>query len=131
MDKTSKINALGFRFEHGLIKMPLRRRYDSPWSMLFNQIDEFNPDAPSGGLQHDDVLDTVSMSMFIVKGRQYATKKLNDPVDPWEQIRKGITVDPNTGLNYVESLDPSKLTSEQVSELFNARQSGPESESKV
>ena len=131
MDKTSKINALGFRFEHGLIKMPLRRRYDSPWSMLFNQIDEFNPDAPSGGLQHDDVLDTVSMSMFIVKGRQYAAKKANDPVDPWAQIRNGITVDPNTGLSYVESLDPSKLTADQVSELFNARQSGPESESKV
>ena len=133
MDKTSKINALGFRFEHGLIKMPLRRRYDPPWSFLFNQIDEFNPDASNGGLQHDDVLDTVSMSMFIVKGRQYAPKIKQEITDVWAKIQSGITVDPETGINYVECLDPAKLTPQQVSELFNAttRDTPESSDSKV
>ena len=132
MDKSSKINALGFRFEHGLIKMPLRRRYDSPWKMLFNQIEEFNPDASNGGLQHDDIIDTVAMSMFIVKGRQYAPKTDNEPVDVWEKIRSGTTRDPQTGINYVESLDPTKLSPQQISELFNANTNPrSDSESKV
>jgi hypothetical protein len=37
--------------------------------MLFDQIEQFNPDADSGGLQHDDFIDTVAMSMFVVRGR--------------------------------------------------------------
>ena len=132
MDKSSKINALGFRFEHGLIKMPLRRRYDKPWNMLFNQIEEFNPDASNGGLQHDDIIDTVAMSMFIVKGRQYAPKTDNEPVDVWEKIRSGTTRDPQTGINYVESLDPTKLSPQQISELFDANTNPrSDSESKV
>jgi hypothetical protein len=132
MDKSSKINALGFRFEHGLIKMPLRRRYDKPWDMLFNQIEEFNPDAANGGLQHDDIIDTVAMSMFIVKGRQYKTTDQNEPVDVWDKIKSGSIVDEKTGINYVESLDPSQMTAEQVSELFNARNKpNNQSESRV
>ena len=93
--------------------------------MLFNQIEEFNPDASNGGLQHDDVLDTVAMSMFIVKGRQYAPKTESEPVDVWEKIKSGITRDPETGINYVESIDPTKLTPQQISELFDANSRPP------
>jgi phage terminase large subunit-like protein len=69
LDKTSKINALHYRFEHGLIKFPVWRRGSLPWRLLFDQIEQFNPDAENGGLQHDDFLDTVAMSMFVVRGR--------------------------------------------------------------
>ena len=68
-DKTSKINALHYRFEHGLVKLPLSRRGQSPWRHLFEQIEQFNPDAQDGGLQHDDFLDTVAMSTPVVRGR--------------------------------------------------------------
>jgi hypothetical protein len=100
--------------------------------MLFNQIEEFNPDAANGGLQHDDIIDTVAMSMFIVKGRQYKTTDQNEPVDVWDKIKSGSIVDEKTGINYVESLDPSQMTAEQVSELFNARNKpNNQSESRV
>jgi hypothetical protein len=69
LDKTAKINALHYRFEHGLIKFPTWRRGQLPWRLLFDQIEQFNPDAESGGLQHDDFIDTVAMSMFVVRGR--------------------------------------------------------------
>ena len=69
LDKTAKINALHYRFEHGLIKFPTWRRGQLPWRLLFDQIEQFNPDADSGGLQHDDFIDTVAMSMFVVRGR--------------------------------------------------------------
>jgi hypothetical protein len=69
LDKTAKINALHYRFEHGLIKFPVWRRGQLPWRLLFDQIEQFNPDAESGGLQHDDFIDTVAMSMFVVRGR--------------------------------------------------------------
>ncbi len=69
LDKTSKINALHYRFEHGLIKFPVWRKGQLPWRMLFEQIEQFNPDADTGGLQHDDFIDTVAMSMFVVRGR--------------------------------------------------------------
>ena len=117
MDKTAKINALGFRFEHGLIKMPLRRRYDTPWNLLFTQLDEFNPDAPNGGLQHDDVIDTVAMSMFIIKGRLLDTPAESTAVDPWEKIKSGILVDGETGINYAECIDLTTITMEQIDEL--------------
>jgi phage terminase large subunit-like protein len=69
LDKTSKINSLHYRFEHGLIKFPVWRRGQLPWRLLFDQIEQFNPDAENGGLQHDDFIDTVAMSMFVVRGR--------------------------------------------------------------
>lgn len=131
MDKTSKINALGFRFEHGLIKMPLRRRYDNPWKMLFDQLDEFNPDAPNGGLQHDDVLDTVAMSMFIVKGRQMQQEVEDKGVDPWKKIKDGILVDSDTGLNYAECMDITTISLEQINELSELTNRRLSDESKV
>lgn len=67
--KVGKIAALHPRFEYGLIKMPMFRKYLKPWSDLIEQIEDFNPEAPDGGLQHDDHLDTVSMAQFVVRGR--------------------------------------------------------------
>lgn len=68
--KTEKISSLYIRFEHGLIKLPFHLR-TLPWcSNLFDQIASFNPQAPDGGLQHDDELDTVALSKFVLKTRR-------------------------------------------------------------
>jgi len=131
MDKTAKINALGFRFEHGLIKMPLRRRYDKPWKMLYDQLEEFNPDAPNGGLQHDDVLDTVAMSMFIVRGRTIYDPAKEEAISPIDKIKNGIMVDPDTGINFAECIDPRTITLEQIDDLSRHRTKKLADESKV
>lgn len=70
IEKTSKIEALDLRFELNLIKLPLWMRASNPGvTRLVDQVIGFNPEAEGGGLQHDDELDTVAMSLFIVKGR--------------------------------------------------------------
>jgi phage terminase large subunit-like protein len=68
-EKVAKISSLLRRFELAKIKFPLTSRMRKPWSTLFNQIAEFNPEAPDGGLQHDDEIDSVAMSMFVIRGR--------------------------------------------------------------
>jgi hypothetical protein len=69
-EKTAKISGgLAMRFHHNLIKMPFWKRNKRPWRELFNQVEEFNPDAHNGGLQHDDIIDTAAMHQYIVGGR--------------------------------------------------------------
>ena len=70
-EKVSKIASLQIRFEHGTVKLPLWKQNDAPWWMLFEQIEQFNPEAGTdAGLQKDDCLDTLSMSKFVLKGRR-------------------------------------------------------------
>lgn len=87
--KVDKIAALGMRFEHGKIKLPLHYRSDPTWRLLFDQIDEFNPEAPDGGLKHDDLLDCVAMSMFIVTGRHQYTPTVDRVKSPMELLKEG------------------------------------------
>lgn len=91
-DKTSKISSLHFRFEKGLIKLPHSLRFRKPWAYLFDQIEGFNPDAPDGGLDHDDALDTVAMSQFVLKTRQTRgplEPEEEEPTDPLELLLSG------------------------------------------
>ena len=94
LDKSSKIAALNLRFEHGKIKMPLWKRNKAQWSRLLDQVEQFNPDAKDGGLQHDDELDCVCMSQFILRGRVRAPEKDPDAVDdPIEELKNGRVTD--------------------------------------
>jgi len=68
--KTEKIDALTYRFEHGLIKLPMYARQTDPWRELFHQIENFNPRARDGGLGHDDHVDTVAMGHMILRGKR-------------------------------------------------------------
>lgn len=90
--KTSKIEALDLRFENGLVKLPFWKRHEGGWARLFDQIAEFNPDADEGGLAHDDEIDCLAMSLFVVKGRvrEWVNPDAEeDPQDPYEMIRRG------------------------------------------
>lgn len=116
--KEAKIAAMQRRFELGLVKLPLRRRNDRPYRNLFNQIEEFNPDADSGGLQHDDELDTLAMHSFVVRGRvRDFIERVATPLTPLDSIARGEMADPITGIPHAHRLD---LTNVNVDELAAA-----------
>jgi len=90
LDKSSKISGLKFRFEHGLIKFPYLKRMEKPWVILFDQVEQFNPQARDGGLDHDDLLDCVSMSHFVLSGKPSDNSGLGEHRDTHlELLKKG------------------------------------------
>lgn len=112
--KEAKIAALQFRFEHGLIKMPLHKRLERPWRELFDQIEQFNPEAKDGGLSKDDHLDTVSMSNLILRGRSTRPfQEIPDDRTYLERIKDGEYLDEN-GLPYLSQMNFSSLSASEI-----------------
>lgn len=116
--KVDKIAALGMRFEHGKIKLPLAWRNIQPWRLLFDQIDEFNPEANDGGLKHDDILDCVSMSMFIVTGRHQYISQEEKPRPILERMKAGEMFDPD-GNALALALDFSNTPISDIMEIMS------------
>lgn len=106
--KNSKISTLQHRFTHNLIKLPVFYRDQPGWSQLFEQLDGFNPERTDGGLEHDDALDAVCMSSFVIKS---ATRRLtvsdnpDAPLDLLKSVQQGRLLHPKTGLPLIQSLD--------------------------
>lgn len=74
--KTAKIEALDVRVEHGLVKLPIFERHKNPAiRRLIDQFDGFAPFAKDGGLENDDEIDCLAMSMFVLKGRLREAQK--------------------------------------------------------
>lgn len=92
-EKVQKIESLAFRFEHLLIKFPSHARTRPFFERLFAQIEGFNPEAPDGGLEHDDEIDCVAMSKFVLKSRRarpsVATPQSDKP--PLQRLAEGET----------------------------------------
>lgn len=118
--KVSKIGALDLRIEHNSLKIPLYRRFASASiHRLIEQIQSFNPDADDGGLQHDDEIDMVAMSMFVLKGR--LRKFLETPVveeapDALKLLRKGEHL--HKGFNITAGLDITKIPRADIDEAL-------------
>jgi len=124
LDKAAKIASLSLRFEHGKIKLPLWNRRKGEWRRLFDQIEQFNPDAADGGLQHDDEIDCVCMSQFVLKGRlQSHLNRQEDQKTPLERIQNGSFEDDN-GTPYAHMLDLSKIPAEDILELIELQARG-------
>ena len=98
MQKADKIAALDLRFEHSLLKFPLYQRFRHPsWTRLIDQIEGFNPEAQDGGLQHDDEIDCLSMSIFVLRSRLSKSSPHPDPNaphDPIAALREGTSTLP-------------------------------------
>lgn len=121
LSKTDKISGLDSRFEHGLIKLPLWRRFERPWwTRLFEQIEGFNPDLSDGGLEKDDEIDCVSMSAFVIKGRLLRKTPTPDAAssDPFELLRTGERNLPGTSVPIVSGLPLSAIPSDLLSTLL-------------
>jgi phage terminase large subunit-like protein len=121
-EKTAKIASLSLRFEQSRIKLPLKFRGQHPWRALFNQIDEFNPEAPDGGLQHDDELDTVSMSNYIIKRRldRPTSERPRTALTPLQRMKQGETHDA-AGQPIAFGIDWSQVATEDVREILSLR----------
>lgn len=123
MPKVAKIATLDTRFEHHLIKLPIWRRNMEPWwSRLIDQIEGFNPEADeSGGLEKDDEIDTLSMSLLALRGRAHRGL-LQEPekleLDVVKEITEGRPM--WNGMPLGMALDPTKLTVEDLSKLLSA-----------
>lgn len=115
--KESKISGLLFRFEHKLLKLPLWKRMDQPWRELFDQIEQFNPEARDGGLAHDDHIDAISMSSLILKFR---LPKRNLGVEaaptPLEMLKAGQLVKDGTPL--LSMVDWNHISTEDILQIM-------------
>ena len=116
ISKQSRIASLQFRFENGLVKFPLEKRMDSHWRHLFDQIEQFNPDVPDGGLAKDDHLDTLAMSGSLLKGRALRSERREqEEKTPEEALLDGEITDAQ-GLLWAKK---TELTIELVEALLD------------
>jgi phage terminase large subunit-like protein len=118
-EKQDKIAGLQFRFEHGKIKLPLWRRDQVPWRILFDQIESFNPEAQDGGLEKDDCIDAVAMSQFVLRGRLSKVPGAEATKTLFERLRDGNFFEDGTHIG--EGLDINQLTAAQIHEILDAR----------
>ena len=104
--------ALDLRFQHFLIRFPLRHRHRKPWSYLFSQIEGFNPEMENLGLEHDDAIDTVAMSLYVLKGRRDPSVYNQQPTESvLDLVKRGVYTDPQ-GNNFAigipwDHIDPA------------------------
>jgi len=129
ISKQSRIASLQFRFENGLIKLPIQKRMDPHWRQLFDQIEQFNPDVPDGGLAKDDHIDTVAMSGSILKGRAInPSRESEDDRTPEERILDGEFSDENN----IPWIAKTQITPDLVNQVIARRiEDGPDASSKV
>jgi hypothetical protein len=142
MKKEAKIAGLAWRFgdenmPHGGIKLPFSKERVAPWSMLFDQIKNFNPMGHNGGLTHDDVLDAVSMSQLLIPGLPKKPMLQRDltrvPVVD-KIIEHGQTHDKSTGEPLSIQLDffnTSPKVLEQIIEVMNNARPDQKTDSRI
>lgn len=123
MPKAGKIAALKYRIDHGLFHMPLYLRNQHPWwQRTAAQFIGFNPILKDGGLEKDDEIDTIAMSMFLQSGkaRLIAEEHLEEDViedNLTQLVLDGSKKAPNTGLHPAYGMDPSILGSDAYAKL--------------
>jgi hypothetical protein len=124
-EKTQKIESLSFRFLHLLIKFPLfSRDSNPPLRQLLAQIEGFNPESANGGLEHDDLIDTVAMSKFVLKLRR--TKVTSDtPLHQRPLVQRLLAgeVHDARGVPLGLGIDPTRIPLSTAFALIDSRES--------
>lgn len=118
IEKTTKIASLSLRFEHGKIKFPLWKN-ESCFRRLKDQIEQFNPDAADGGLQHDDELDCICMSQFVIRGRMSRILEMEkENMTPLERLKSGEVTDEH-GNPIAHGVDWSKIAVSDIQDIID------------
>lgn len=85
--KAGRIASLEWRFDSGRIKYPSHLAGDWPYTELYAQTHDFTIDLAL--LQHDDAIDTVAMSKYVVKTKGGRFKRERGVPSLLERIVKG------------------------------------------
>lgn len=116
--KAQRISSLEWRFRPGKIKYPAHLAGQWPFNQLYQQTEDFTPDLAL--LPHDDVIDTISMSGYIVKNRGGMFTKEKGKPSLLERIRRNLPLVRGTPL--LSGVSTSEITSEMLDALSkNAR----------
>jgi len=99
--KAQKIASLEWRFNSGRIKYPAHMKNEWPYNQLYDQTQDFTMDLAL--LPHDDAIDTLSMSKYVIKttGHQFKREAgqsglleriiKNQPAIPGQPLLSGVS----------------------------------------
>lgn len=123
--KENRIAAMHFRFgdpsdptSGGLIKFPTDWRTKPVWSMLFRQIEDFNPDADAGGLANDDLLDVVAAHQIALPGLPTTKPTELPPKTLQQRILEGELVDSRTGMPLISFMNFNELPGDFIQSML-------------
>ncbi len=121
--KAQRIASLEWRFGPGRIKYPAHLKDKWPYDQLYAQTNDFTTDLAL--LQHDDVIDTLAMSKYVVKTRGGKFRKERGKPSINERIRKNMPV--CKGMPLLSGI-PTAEVSEEMLDLLVINKKKPDSQ---
>jgi len=118
--KSQRIQGLEWRFPSGRIKYPAHLANQWPFDQLYQQTEDFTPDLAL--LPHDDGIDMLSMSQYVVKNRGGKFVKEKGKPSLLERIKRNMPLIKGTPL--LSGISSAEITDEMLNILSeNARKS--------
>lgn len=117
--KGQRIQRLEWRFNRGKIKFPGFRTLERPYANLYRQIRDFTEDLAN--LPHDDELDTLGMSSYLLKGGRPGGLDYHSPETPLDMIKAGESFIPGTDISLGSFIDIRQLDPRTVEEIISMR----------
>ncbi len=112
--KPARISTLEWRFQTGKIKYPGHQRSKWPWTALYSQTTDFTYDLAL--LPHDDAIDVVAMSSFVVHGRGVKGPQTVKEPTFIQQIKAGqVKI---SGIPILSGMNPNDLDRETLNALM-------------
>ncbi len=112
LSKPDKIMGLEWRFNQGRIKLPADRCRTAFIGELYRQIRDFTPDLR--GLEHDDVLDTLSMLQYVFRQGAAARIAAPPPLTTEDRFVAGELFYEGTDLPLASTVDWKQLSPEDL-----------------
>lgn len=120
VSKSQRICGMEWRFRPGRIKYPAHLAGKWPFDQLYQQTEDFTPDLAL--LPHDDAIDMLSMSQYVVKNRGGKFVKEKGKPSLLERIRRNLPLVKGTPL--LSGISSAEITDEMLDVLSaNARKS--------
>lgn len=120
VSKSNRISGMEWRYRPGRIKYPAHLAGKWPFDQLYQQTEDFTPDLAL--LPHDDAIDTLSMSQYVVKNRGGKFVREKGKPSLLECIKRNLPLLKGTPL--LSGVSSAEVTSEMLDILSqNARKS--------
>jgi hypothetical protein len=112
--KADRIAAQQWRYGSGKIKYPRHLREIFPYTMLYDQTQDFTQDLSM--LEHDDMIDLIGMTNYVVHSRGAKDKAADRPLSIAQRILKNIPI--VKGLPILSGVNADELSQEDVDALM-------------